>query len=183
MFDGRLKRGVLWSLRKVEKFTALEVGTFSPQPKATPSLGEGSIGYVVTGIKEPGFARVGDTIRLERSNIEPLPGYGEPKPVVWASIYPESQDDFPHFDKHSRDCDSQTLHFRLKKNRQECLGEDFVAGSSACSTSKLSPSDCDAKRTSPLLLLLQLSPTKLRQRIKKKRIIYSPSLFPTIQIS
>ncbi len=77
-----------------KRFVALEAGTFSPQPKAAAKLTAGSIGYVVTGIKEPGFARVGDTIRERATNTEPLAGYAEPKPVVWASIYPESQDDF-----------------------------------------------------------------------------------------
>ncbi len=95
MFEGTLKKGdALEFSASDKKFTALEVGTFSPKPTPSDSLTSGSIGYVVTGIKEPGFARVGDTIRARGSNSKPLEGYGEPRPVVWASIYPESQDDF-----------------------------------------------------------------------------------------
>ena len=95
MFSGSAKKGdALEFAASGRRFAALEVGTFSPTPKAAASLNAGETGYIVTGIKEPGFARVGDTVRTAKSTTPPLPGYGEPKPVVWASIYPESQDDF-----------------------------------------------------------------------------------------
>ena len=95
MFAGSVKKGdALEFVMSGRRFSALEVGTFSPTPKVAASLNAGEIGYIVTGIKEPGFARVGDTIRTAKSATPPLPGYGEPRPVVWASIYPESQDDF-----------------------------------------------------------------------------------------
>jgi len=95
MFGGTIKKGdALEFAASGKRFQALEVGTFSPKPVASGELGAGSIGYIVTGIKEPGVARVGDTIRARASNTPALSGYAEPKPVVWASIYPESQDDF-----------------------------------------------------------------------------------------
>ncbi len=77
-----------------EKFIALEVGTFSPAETPRESLSSGEIGYIVTGIKQPGIASVGDTISGAKDTHEPLHGYMTPSPVVWASVYPESQDDF-----------------------------------------------------------------------------------------
>ena len=95
MFAGRVMKGdALEFAASGRRFAALEVGTFSPTPKVATSLNAGEIGYIVTGIKEPGFARVGDTVRTQKSATPPLHGYAEPRPVVWASIYPESQDDF-----------------------------------------------------------------------------------------
>ena len=95
MFAGSVKKGdALEFAASGRRFSALEVGTFSPTPKVADSLSAGEIGYIVTGIKEPGFARVGDTVRSQKSTTAPLHGYAEPRPVVWASIYPESQDDF-----------------------------------------------------------------------------------------
>ncbi|MEK7109126.1 MAG: translation elongation factor 4 [Patescibacteria group bacterium] len=95
LFEGSLKKGdALEFAASGRRFNALEVGTFSPAPKPAASLSSGEIGYIVTGIKEPGVARVGDTVRAARSTTQPLEGYAEPKPVVWASLYPESQDDF-----------------------------------------------------------------------------------------
>ena len=47
----------------------------------------------MTGIKEPGVVAVGDTIGLQNGKLPALAGFARPRPVVWASIYPESQDD------------------------------------------------------------------------------------------
>lgn len=77
-----------------EKFQALEVGIFAPDDTPTDTLEAGEIGYIVTGIKQPGIASVGDTVASTRDNMPPLHGYMSPKPVVWASVYTESQDDF-----------------------------------------------------------------------------------------
>ncbi len=97
LFDGAVKKGEkLKFAASGESFIALEVGTFSPKQTATERLSAGEIGYIVTGIKEPGVASVGDTLLLERGTIAPLSGYQQPVPVVWASLYPESQDDFTY---------------------------------------------------------------------------------------
>lgn len=77
-----------------EKFQAIEVGIFAPDNTPTDSLSAGEIGYIVTGIKQPGIASVGDTVASLKDNLAPLHGYMTPRPVVWASVYPESQDDF-----------------------------------------------------------------------------------------
>jgi GTP-binding protein LepA len=67
---------------------------FSPDKRKVEALSAGEIGYIVTGLKKPGIASVGDTLTLVKHPLPPLPGYQEPRPVVWASLYPESQDDF-----------------------------------------------------------------------------------------
>ncbi len=77
-----------------EKFQAIEVGIFAPDNTPTESLSAGEIGYIVTGIKQPGIASVGDTVASLKDQLVPLHGYMTPRPVVWASVYPESQDDF-----------------------------------------------------------------------------------------
>lgn len=77
-----------------EKFYALEVGMFTPEEVPVDKLTAGQTGYIVTGIKQPGIASVGDTITLFRKQLPELPGYMSPSPVVWASVYPEDADDF-----------------------------------------------------------------------------------------
>ena len=94
-FDGSTMRGEKLRFAASEQvFTVLEAGIFSPGETPVESLSAGEIGYLTTGIKEPGIAYVGDTILSAKGKGTPLPGYDRPKPVVWASIYPESQDDF-----------------------------------------------------------------------------------------
>jgi len=95
VFDGTVKKGdTLKFAASGKRFTALEVGILAPQEVPVDILGEGEIGYVVTGIKEPGVASVGDTLMPEKAVAKALPGYKEAPPVVWASVFPESQDDF-----------------------------------------------------------------------------------------
>jgi GTP-binding protein LepA len=95
VIDGTIKKGdVLKFAVANEKFIALEVGIFSPDPKPAELISAGEIGYIVTGIKKPGIASVGDTVTPEKNPLPALEGYMTPRPVVWASIYPEDQDDF-----------------------------------------------------------------------------------------
>ena len=96
VFDGLFKKGQ--SLRFAaagKEFIALETGIFTPEETPADTLGAGEIGYIVTGIKEPGVVAVGDTIGAVKGSLPALAGYGRPRPVVWASVYPESQDDLP----------------------------------------------------------------------------------------
>ncbi len=95
VLDGKIKKGdsLIFSASN-EKFNSLEVGIFSPEEIACDFLQAGETGYIVTGIKKPGIASVGDTITLFKNPLPPLPGYGIPRPVVWASIFPEDADDF-----------------------------------------------------------------------------------------
>lgn len=97
VFDGTVKKGdeLKFSVSG-RSFTALEVGVVTPSETPVATLSAGEIGYIVTGIKEPGMANVGDTLVFERSAVPPLHGYQEAKPVVWSSVFTESQDDFNH---------------------------------------------------------------------------------------
>lgn len=95
IFDGEFKAGDELKFSVADRrFLSAEVGTFRPKENKEESLSAGEIGYVVTGIKEPGVASVGDTITKFKNPAEQMPGYAEPTPVVWASVFPESQDDF-----------------------------------------------------------------------------------------
>ncbi|MCR4333743.1 MAG: translation elongation factor 4 [Patescibacteria group bacterium] len=96
VFDGVFKKGQTLKFAATgEEFVALEVGVFTPGETPADSLSVGEIGYIVTGIKEAGVVAVGDTIGQVKGSLSALPGYERPRPVVWASVYPESQDDLP----------------------------------------------------------------------------------------
>ncbi len=74
----------------------LEVGVISPEPVKAKEIGVGEVGYLITGVKEVRQSRVGDTVT---SNIhgatEPLGGYKNPNPMVFAGLYPMDGDDYP----------------------------------------------------------------------------------------
>lgn len=92
----------LFFMQSHARAEAMDVGIFSPARLSTGVLEEGEIGYVATGIKEAEKVRVGDTIASAASfhtldafsNSTPLPGYQDPRPMVFATIFPENQDEY-----------------------------------------------------------------------------------------
>lgn len=96
VLDGSFKKGQQLTFRAAGKeFVALECGVFMPDETPAEELSAGEIGYVVTGVKEAGVVAVGDTVGAARGSLPALEGFARPRPVVWASVYPESQDDLP----------------------------------------------------------------------------------------
>ena len=78
-----------------EREMADEVGVRTPAARPVPRLTRGEVGFLVTGIKEIDLARVGDTVTAtDRPASEALPGYREPKPMVYAGVFPTDGDDF-----------------------------------------------------------------------------------------
>lgn len=95
VFDGSVKKGdTLKFAASKRTFTALDIGVVTPEETSKDELKAGQIGYIVTGIKEPGVASVGDTLVPDKSSVEALGGHQHARPVVWASIFPENQDEF-----------------------------------------------------------------------------------------
>jgi GTP-binding protein LepA len=89
-------REPLRAMAQGTRFEAEEVGFFSPTMKAAATLGAGEVGYVITGLKDVSRLRVGDTLTSERNPaVEPLPGYKDVKPMVFAGLFPTDSDDYP----------------------------------------------------------------------------------------
>jgi GTP-binding protein LepA len=95
--DGTFRpRARLQTMATQTRFEAEELGFFSPDRQPAQSLRAGEVGYVVTGLKDVGTLRVGDTITSEeRPASEPLPGYKDVKPMVFAGLFPSNSDDYP----------------------------------------------------------------------------------------
>ena len=95
--DGEIKKGEkIHLLSNDVDGEVLDIGFFKPEMTRAEALKTGEIGYLATGVKEPGRVKVGDTItKLEDFKSKtPLPGYREPKSVVFASFYPEDPNEF-----------------------------------------------------------------------------------------
>jgi len=95
--DGRIKsrEEIAFMVTGVE-VEADEIGIMAPDLTPVSELETGEVGYLISGIKEVRLAKVGDTVTTRHNRAaEPLPGYQEPKPMVFAGIYPIEGDDFP----------------------------------------------------------------------------------------
>ncbi|HHE76668.1 MAG TPA: elongation factor 4 [Candidatus Parcubacteria bacterium] len=96
----RIMEGIVRNGQQIRLFASQikaevkEIGYFRPEFSSTNVLQSGEIGYIATGIKEPNKIRVGDTIMGIDLGIKPLPGYKEPQPMIFASLYPKNPDEF-----------------------------------------------------------------------------------------
>lgn len=179
VFSGEVSKSqeLLFRIAK-EKFKANEVGVFVPEQKATDSLKRGEIGYIVTGIKKPGIASVGDIITCFKNPADPPEGYLKPKPVVWASLYPESQDDFDFLRLSLLKLKLTDSSFTSEEETSGSLGRGFRCG--FLGMLHLEIVSERLKREFALRLIITHPSITYKVIFKKgeEKTIYNPSLFP-----
>ena len=94
--NGRMNSGSrLHFMQTGADHEVLEIGSRRPEPTPLPELGPGEVGYLIAGIKGVGDARSGETITtVSHGATEALPGYMDPKPMVFSGLFPIDGDDF-----------------------------------------------------------------------------------------
>ena len=94
--DGSIsKNAAIQMLAAQTSGIALEVGILKPEMSPKDSLSEGEVGYIVTNLKTTREAKVGDTVTLKKAPAKnPLPGYKNVLPFVYAGFFPVSNDQY-----------------------------------------------------------------------------------------
>jgi GTP-binding protein LepA len=95
--DGEFRtRDAVRAMALGTEFEAEELGFLSPTRQPIDALVAGEVGYVITGLKDVSRLRVGDTLTAKRRPAaEPVPGYKDVKPMVFAGLFPTDSDDYP----------------------------------------------------------------------------------------
>ncbi len=134
VFEGEVKAGdKIYLIQGKTKSEAKEVGIFKPQLSSCQKLGAGETGFVATGIKDSEKVRVGDTItnyQLSIINYQnlALPGYKEPQPKVFLSIYPENAKDFETLKLGLEKLKLNDASLTYKAELKDGLGRGFQCG-------------------------------------------------------
>jgi GTP-binding protein LepA len=179
VMEGEFRKGeTLMFAVSSEKFICLEVGIFSPEEECKEKIGSGEIGYIVTGIKKPGIASVGDTITYVKKPMSPLSGYMNPRPVVWASVFPESQDDFPSLKQALSRLKLSDSSFSFEEESSGTLGRGFRCGFLGMLHLEIITERLNREFSLDLIVTLPSITYKVKLRNGKEDIIYSPHLFP-----
>jgi GTP-binding protein LepA len=179
VFDGEFKKGQSLKFHAAGyEFIALECGIFTPEETPAESLRAGEIGYIVTGIKEPGVVAVGDTIGAVRGSLPALPGYERPRPVVWASVYPESQDDLPLLRQSLERLRLSDSSLSFEEESSGVLGRGFRCGFLGLLHLEIVTERLRREGGLALIVTIPTISYKVTTKDGKTETIYTPSKFP-----
>jgi len=128
IFGGEVKQGdKIYLIKGKVEGEVKEVGIFNPKMVSIEVLKSGEIGYISTGIKEPGKVTVGETIGNPGSNKE-LEGYQKPKPMIFLSVYPENYNNFELLKTALEKLNLNDAALTFKPEMKEGLGRGFQCG-------------------------------------------------------
>lgn len=136
IFNGKIRPGERIIFIAQERETeVLEVGFFKPNLEKGEELKAGEIGYIATGLKDISKVRVGDTItkiqnlfKIQNYKSFALPGYQEPQPMVFASIYPQNAKDYKYLKDSLEKLKLQDSSLKFEQEYSDALGSGFRCG-------------------------------------------------------
>jgi len=131
IMDGNVKKGdKIRLIATGAESEAIDVGIFKPDYKSTGNLEAGKIGYIITGFKEVGECRVGDTVTLQKvaEKVVPLKGYTEVKPMVFAGIFPKEGNEFEELREAIEKLKLNDSALMYEPERSHALGFGFRCG-------------------------------------------------------
>lgn len=112
-----------------KEYEAEEIGHLKLQKVKTDKLEAGDVGYVVGSVKSLQDARVGDTVtRTDNPADKPIPGYQEPKPMVFSGLFPTQSDDFEDLRSALEKLQLNDASLTYQPETSKALGFGFRAG-------------------------------------------------------
>lgn len=130
VMNGRLKKGdKIRFIKGGTNHDVLEVGQFVPRPVARDELSAGQVGYVICNIKSLELVNIGDTITVQGDKgAKPLPGYQEPKRMVFCGLYPSDGQDFEQLRDALKSLRINDPSFTFEPETSDALGFGFRCG-------------------------------------------------------
>ncbi|MEK7140147.1 MAG: translation elongation factor 4 [Patescibacteria group bacterium] len=179
VWDGTIRKGdALSFIQAKENCTVLETGVFAPESVAKDELSAGEIGYIITGLKRSRIAAVGDTLTRTREPLPALSGYKKPQPVVWASVYTESQDDFHMLAQSLGRLQLEDPAFSFEEETSGIMGRGFRCGFLGMLHAEIITERLRREFNLPLVVATPSITYRIIQKDGTERTIYSPPLFP-----
>lgn len=179
VWDGTIQRGdALSFIAAGEECIAIETGVFAPEQSPRDTLSAGEIGYIVTGLKRARIAAVGDTLTRTKNPLPPLPGYKKPQPVVWASVYTESQDDFHALLNALGRLQLEDPSLTFEEETSGMMGRGFRCGFLGMLHAEIITERLRREFTLALVVASPSITYRISYKDGKEKIVYSPPLFP-----
>jgi GTP-binding protein LepA len=130
VMDGTLRKGDRIKFMVTGRsYEVTEMGCFAPHPRALTELGPGEVGFLAANIKTTGDTKIGDTITtLHGSATEPLPGFREIKPMVFAGFYPTDAAEYENLRDALSKLQMNDSSFQFEPDTSDALGFGFRCG-------------------------------------------------------
>jgi GTP-binding protein LepA len=131
---GNIKKGDKLYLKGTQEIIdPIEIGYLKPKMESVPEIYEGEVGYIATGLKDIRKVHTGDTVFIhsqftKSKDMTTLAGYQEPKPMVYASLYPVEADEYPQFAEALERLSLNDAALSYQKEHSQALGTGFVCG-------------------------------------------------------
>ena len=128
--EGMVTKGdALYFMQAEKECEVLKLGAFTPFPVNTDTLKAGEVGFVITGIKNIGDVRVGDTLtHRDNKSLKALEGFQKAKPMVFSGIFPVSSDDFELLKKALNKLSLNDSSLSFETETSKALGFGFRCG-------------------------------------------------------
>ncbi|KAM5429589.1 Translation factor guf1 mitochondrial [Microsporum canis] len=183
VFDGEVKAGdQLVSFATGLKYTVGEVGIMYPSQTPQSVLRAGQVGYIYfnPGMKRSQEAKIGDTFTKVgcESLVEPLPGFEEPKSMVFVAAYPVDSNDFHHLEESINQLLLNDRSVTMQKESSEALGAGFRLGFLGTLHCSVFEDRLRQEHGASIILTPPTVPCKVIWKDGKETIFTNPSRFP-----
>jgi GTP-binding protein LepA len=130
IMNGRVKKGQrVRFLRTGNTHEVVDLGQFVPQQRPCESLHAGQVGYIICNVKSLSLVHIGDTVSVPGDNAAPaLPGYKEPKRMVYCGLYPSDGQDFTELRDALEKLSINDPSFEFEPETSDALGFGFRCG-------------------------------------------------------
>ncbi len=180
VFEGIVKSGdIIRFMYNDTTYKVEEVGHFLMTRTKREKLSAGEVGYIIAGVKTVADVRTGDTVTLQNNPCsQPLPGFKEVKPVVFASIYPIASDDYQDLADSLEKYKLNDASFIYEKDSSAALGQGFRCG--FLGLLHLDIVQERLEREYDLSIILSVPSVRYRFTLKDVKVVYvdNPAHYP-----
>ncbi|CUM66983.1 uncharacterized protein PRCAT00004670001 [Priceomyces carsonii] len=179
--DGSLKKGMkLISAHSEKRYDAKEVGIMYPDKTPLQAITAGQVGYIIPGMKDPSEAMIGDTFFQygEHQGLTPLPGFEEPKPMVFVGAFPADGAEFKVMDDHIQNLVLNDRSVTLEKETSNALGLGWRLGFLGSLHASVFQERLEKEYGAKIILTAPTVPYKMVFNDETEKVITNPNEFP-----
>lgn len=179
--EGTIKKGMkLLSAHTEGRYEVKEVGIMYPDKVPMESIRAGQVGYIVPGMKDPSQAKIGDTFFQygKHEGLEALPGFEEPKPMVFVGAFPAEGSEFKVMDDHIANLVLNDRSVTLEKETSNALGLGWRLGFLGSLHASVFQERLENEYGAKIILTAPTVPYKIVYKDGTEKIVTNPDEFP-----